>query len=76
MRCQDGRATCMYVLDKIEEGQDELIDLLTSAHAISERKGVDTAWERFSNRLSEAGIGSVTPKTFKVLPSDREGGLA
>lgn len=70
MRCQDGRATCMYVLDKIEEGMDELIDLLISARTIAERKGTDTAWERFSARLAEAGIGYVTAKTFKVLPSD------
>lgn len=72
MRCQEGRATCMYVLEKIEEGQDELIDLLTSARAIAERRGVDTAWERFSARLAEAGIGSITAKVFKVLQSDKE----
>lgn len=50
----------------------ELEDLLTSARAIAERKGDDTAWERFSERLGEAGIGSVTAKVFKVLPSDNQ----
>jgi hypothetical protein len=50
----------------------ELEDLLTSARAIAERCGVDTAWERFSKRLADAGIGSVTAKVFKVLPSDSE----
>jgi hypothetical protein len=48
----------------------ELEDLLTSARAIAERKGEDVAWERFSERLQKAGIGSVTARTFRVLPSD------
>ncbi len=48
----------------------ELEDLLTSARAIAERKGADVAWERFSERLQKAGIGFVTAKTFRVLPSD------
>ena len=50
----------------------ELEDLLTSAHAIATRKGEGTAWVRFSERLLDAGIGSITPKTFRVLPSDTE----
>lgn len=50
----------------------ELEDLLMSARAIAERRGQDTAWARFSERLGAAGIGSVTPKTFKILPSDSE----
>lgn len=49
----------------------ELEDLLTSAHAIAKRKGEDVAWERFSERLKSAGIGSVTAKPFRVLPSDK-----
>lgn len=48
----------------------ELEDLLISAHAIALREGQETAWARFSARLCEAGIGSVTAKTFRVLPSD------
>lgn len=52
----------------------KLEDLLTSAHAIAARKGEDTAWERFSAKLSSAGIGSITPRTFRVLPSDAEQG--
>lgn len=51
----------------------ELEDLLTSARCICQRKGADTAWERFDARLAAAGIGSVTAKVFKVLPSDLEG---
>jgi hypothetical protein len=48
----------------------ELEDLLISARAIAERKGKDVAWERFSERLQKAGIGSVTARTFRILPSD------
>jgi len=48
----------------------ELEDLLISARAIAERKGEYVAWERFSERLQNAGIGFVTAKTFRVLPSD------
>ncbi len=48
----------------------ELEDLLISARCIAQRKGVDTAWDRFDTRLGEAGIGSITAKVFKVLPSD------
>ena len=45
----------------------ELTDLLTSARAIAEREGQDTAWKRFSKRLENVGIGKVTAKTFKLL---------
>lgn len=48
--------------------QLELEDLLVSARAIAERKGEGTAWVRFSERLRMAGIGCVTPRTFRVLP--------
>lgn len=50
----------------------ELEDLLTSARAIAEREGKETHWKRFSERLAKAGIGSITPKTFRILPSDTE----
>lgn len=50
----------------------ELEDLLVSARAIAQRKGAETAWERFDERLAKAGIGCVTAKVFKVLPSDSE----
>jgi NTP pyrophosphatase (non-canonical NTP hydrolase) len=48
----------------------ELEDLLTSARTIAQRNGEGTAWERFDERLAKAGIGSITAKVFKVLPSD------
>ena len=43
-----------------------LEDLLISARCIAQRKGVDTAWEIFDERLAREGIGSVTPRVFKV----------
>lgn len=55
-----------------QERIEELEDLLTSAHAIATRKGADTAWERFSERLTKAGIGSVTARVFKRLPDNAE----
>lgn len=50
----------------------ELEDLLTSARAIAERDGKDTHWRRFSDRIAKMGIGSITPRTFRILPSDVE----
>lgn len=48
----------------------ELEDVLRSAHAIAARKGDDTAWERFADRISKLGIGSITPKTFRKLDDE------
>ncbi len=62
------QAAIQHAIDSI----DELTDLLRSARCIAERKGADTAWERFSERIGALGIGSVTAKVFKVLPSDLE----
>ncbi len=50
----------------------DYLDLLRSAAAIAERKGEDVHWERWAARLRKAGISSVTPRTFRVLESDRE----
>lgn len=51
----------------------QLEDLLRSARAIAERNGENTHWIRFSEAVADAGIGSVTAKVFKVLPSDFPG---
>jgi hypothetical protein len=48
----------------------ELEDLLSSARAIAQREGADTAWARFDARLAQTGVSSITAKTFRVLPSD------
>jgi hypothetical protein len=50
----------------------ELEDLLVSARSICQRKGADTAWERFDARIASLGIGHITAKVFKILPSDTE----
>jgi len=50
----------------------EMEQLLTSARAICERQGKDTHWQRFSDCIARCGIGSVTPRVFKILPSDLE----
>ena len=46
----------------------ELEDLLTSARAIAQRCGEQTAWGVFDSRLRNLGIGCVTPRVFKILP--------
>lgn len=48
----------------------ELEDVLSSARCIAQRKGADTAWERFDARIAGLGVGAVTPRVFKVLRSD------
>ena len=55
---------------ELEERELELEDLLTSARAIAQRGGEATAWDRFDAAVARAGVGSVTAKVFKVLPSD------
>jgi hypothetical protein len=50
----------------------ELECLLESARIIARRRGEQTAWDRFDARLANAGIGGVTARPFKVLPSDDE----
>ena len=46
----------------------ELESLLTTAKAITERKGAETDWKRFSDRLANAGIGSVTDLRVRQFP--------
>lgn len=48
----------------------ELEDLLISARCIAQRKGADTAWDRFDNRLGAAGIGVITPRTFRKVEGE------
>jgi hypothetical protein len=72
LRMLDGLMTGQAAdeIERLRKRVDELSDLLTSAGAIAERKGDCTHWERFSKRLRAIGIGSITPRTFRVLPSD------
>jgi hypothetical protein len=51
----------------------ELEELLQSARAIAQRRGADTAWERFDESVAKAGVGSVTARVYRILPSDLEG---
>lgn len=47
-------------------------ELLMSAAAIAGRRGVDVAWDRFAASIRNEGIGAITARTYRVLPSDRE----
>lgn len=65
----------VIVLQRARRIEDEaelakLRDLLRSARAIADRQGDRTAWARFSASIGELGIGSVTPRTYRILPSD------
>ena len=59
-------------IERLRGEVSEFRDLLSSAHAIAERGGVDTHWQRFSMRLATAGISAITARTFRILPSDKE----
>jgi hypothetical protein len=50
----------------------EMEELLCSAHAIALREGKDTAWKRFAASIAKLGIGSVTARVYRILPSDIE----
>lgn len=50
----------------------ELEELLRSACAIADRRGADTAWERFAASVHAVGLTGVTARTYRVLPSDTE----
>ncbi len=54
----------------INASSQELEELLRSAHCIALRQGRDTAWDRFADSCQKLGVGSVTARTYKVLPSD------
>ena len=74
LRMYDG-VMMKLAADEIEVMREQihaLRDLLKSARAIAERQGVDTHWQRFSDRLAAAGISPVTSLTFRILPSDRQ----
>jgi hypothetical protein len=56
-------------IERLREREYELTELLRSAHCIAERKGEDVAWELFAASIKNAGIGSVTARVYRVLPS-------
>lgn len=54
----------------LQQRVEELEELLISARCIAKRQGEQTHWERFDNAIARAGIGNITAKVFKILPSD------
>jgi hypothetical protein len=56
--------------DEVEQNES-LRELLISAHAIANRRGVDTAWERFANSCKKLGVSDITARTYKILPHDK-----
>lgn len=54
-------------IDRLRKRERELTELLTSAHCIAKRKGEETSWELFASSIQEAGIGSLTARTYKHI---------
>lgn len=54
------------IAEKLSAENTQLRDLLCSARCIAERNGKETDWDTFSRRIASFGIGSVTPRVFKV----------
>ena len=48
----------------------ELEELVRSACAIADRKGADTAWDRFKASAAKLHLNGVTARVYKVLPDD------
>ena len=57
-------------VDWLEARNEELLDLLRSAHCIAVRQGESTAWQRFAASCAKLGAGAVTARTYRILPSD------
>lgn len=55
-------------VDQVE--YSKLVELLRSARHIADRKGENTAWERFANSIADLGISGITARTYRMLPSD------
>lgn len=71
-KTQEGEAVALLSLKntELQKRISVLEDLLSSAYNIANRNGENTHWERFAGQLHIHGINPVTPKTFKILPSD------
>lgn len=59
---------------------DERIELLAAAFAIADRQGRETNWTRFRDSLLKClaahGRNGVTPRTYRLLPTDTDAGPA
>jgi hypothetical protein len=47
---------------------EEMVNLLTSMRAICARGGKDTSWGLLDQSIAKLGIGSVTARTYRVIP--------
>ncbi len=61
-------ATC--IIEARDREIEELKDLLRSACAIAQRKGKDTAWDRFGASAAKLGVNGITARTYRLLPDD------
>ena len=52
------------------EREVEMEALLASAREICQRRGTETAWNRFDRSIAKLGISPVTARVYKLLPDD------
>jgi len=57
-------------IEALRKRQATLVDILESVRVVCQREGAETAWARLDARIAKEGIGAITAKTFRVLPSD------
>lgn len=69
-RREDGRE--ILGLRDAADRMTELEELVRSACAIADRKGADTAWERFKASAAALHLNGVTARVYRVLPDDEE----
>lgn len=61
-----------HLLSKALRRQEQVEDLLRSAHNIALREGKNTAWQCFANSVRDLGIGSVTARVYVLNPDETE----
>lgn len=61
----------MVSSDKSGEREQQLEELVRSACAIADRRGAETAWDRFTASAKSLGLNGVTARTYRILPSDK-----
>lgn len=49
---------------------EELRELLRSAYVIADRKGAETAWDRFKASIANTGLNGTTARTYRILPDE------
>lgn len=69
--CADTLKTMMEMMPpRVSQREMQMEEILRSCHAVAKRRGEATAWNRLSKSIEAMGIGYVTARTYRALPSD------